>query len=190
MVRKLTAGMICLGLSCGLNGCFLHKKTQAVVLPQSKAPVALAPAPGSVSDVMVEPKSVGEPPVPTVAAIKLKKRRQSKAVPATPPVAPPTQVASAADVEGGGSAIGALTAGGDSNAQTHQEAVDLIASNEKKLSELSADALRDKKTQINKIRNFQRQAQEALKSGDADGAMTLATKAKLLLFDLDRSGGE
>jgi ribosomal protein S20 len=39
------------------------------------------------------------------------------------------------------------------------------------------------KEQISKVRNFWRDAQEALKSGDVEGAMTLATKAKLLLDD-------
>ena len=42
------------------------------------------------------------------------------------------------------------------------------------------------KAQISKIRNFQRQAQEALTSGDLEGAKTLATKAKLLLDDLEK----
>jgi len=36
------------------------------------------------------------------------------------------------------------------------------------------------KAQISKVRNFQRQAQEALNSGDAEGAKTLATKAKVI----------
>jgi len=40
------------------------------------------------------------------------------------------------------------------------------------------------KAQISKVRNFQRQAQEALNSGDAEGQRLLATKAKLLLDDL------
>ena len=54
----------------------------------------------------------------------------------------------------------------------------MIASNEKRLSALPARCAPDqKRSQISKIRNFQRQAQEALKSGDAEGAKTLATKA-------------
>jgi len=36
------------------------------------------------------------------------------------------------------------------------------------------------------VRNFRKDAQEALKSGDAEGAKTLATKAKLLLDDLEK----
>jgi len=68
-----------------------------------------------------------------------------------------------------------------------QEAVDLIAANEKRLNALSAQIVEAEKAQISKVRNFQRQAQEALSSGDAEGAKTLATKAKLLLDDLVKS---
>jgi hypothetical protein len=88
------------------------------------------------------------------------------------------------------SAIGALTAGGDATPQTRQEATELIASNDKRLKALPANMVKAQRSQINKILNFQRQAQSALDSGDAEGAKTLATKAKLLLYDLDRGGGE
>jgi hypothetical protein len=36
------------------------------------------------------------------------------------------------------------------------------------------------------VRHFLDQAQQALNSGDADGAMNLATKAKLLMDDLEK----
>jgi ribosomal protein S20 len=39
---------------------------------------------------------------------------------------------------------------------------------------------------VSKVRNFWKDAQDALKSGDAEGAKTLATKAKLLLDDLEK----
>jgi len=81
-------------------------------------------------------------------------------------------------------AIGALTAGGDTNPRMQQDAMDLIASIEKRLNALPAQKVEEQKTQISKVKNFLRQAQEALSSGDAEGAKTLATKAKLLLDDL------
>lgn len=189
-MRKLTAAIICVGLSCGLSGC--HKKTRAVVLPQAQTPVLLAPSPASVSDLMVEVPAVNVPPLPTAAAASKPKRERKKpqTLKATPAPPLPTQVATATDVVGEGSAIGELTAGGEASSQTRQDATEMIASNEKRLSDLPADMLKDKRSQINKIRNFQRQAQEALTSGDAEGAKTLAIKARLLLYDLDRSGGE
>jgi hypothetical protein len=107
----------------------------------------------------------------------------------TSPANASTQVASAEGL-GDESAIGALTAGGETTPQTRQEATELIASNDKRLKALPASTVKAQRSQINKILNFQRQAQSALDSGDAEGAKTLATKAKLLLYDLDRGGGE
>ncbi len=60
----------------------------------------------------------------------------------------------------------------------------MIATNEKRLNGLPAQLSDEQKAQISKVKNFQRQAQEALNSGDVEGAKTLATKAKLLLDDL------
>ena len=53
-------------------------------------------------------------------------------------------------------AIGALTAGGEANPQTKQEAADLIASSEKRLNALSAQKAEDEKAQISKVKNFRR----------------------------------
>ncbi len=86
-------------------------------------------------------------------------------------------------------AIGELTAGGAANPQAQQEAADLIASIEKRLNVMSAQTVRRQRTQINRVRNFWRQAREALSTGDTDGAKTLATKAKLLLDDLEKQNG-
>ena len=44
----------------------------------------------------------------------------------------------------------------------------------------------EQKAQVSKVKNFLKDAQDALKSGDAEGAKTLATKAKLLLDDLEK----
>ena len=79
-----------------------------------------------------------------------------------------------------------MTPGGEANPQTKQEAADLIATSEKRLDALPAPKSEDEKSQESKVRNFLKDAQEALKSGDAEGAKTLATKAKLLLDDLEK----
>ena len=83
-------------------------------------------------------------------------------------------------------AIGALTAGGEASPQTKQEAADLIASIEKRLNALPAQQTDEQKAQVSKVKNFLKDSQDALKSGDAEGAKTLATKAKLLLDDLEK----
>jgi ribosomal protein S20 len=129
------------------------------------------------------------PPEPIAAAAAKPKRERKKNTAKTGPPATttpaPVQTASA-DPSPEVAAIGSLTAGGEANPQTKQEAADLIASIEKRLTALPAQTLDDQKAQISKVKNFLRDAQAALKSGDAEGAKTLATKAKLLLDDLEK----
>jgi hypothetical protein len=192
-MRRAMVALLCAGLSVGLSGCF-HKKAQAIVLPQNQAPVALDTPSLSVNEPMVESTPLPSTPVPIAAAAAKPRRERRKpatkaaATSATPPPTPPPAQVAAAEGLPEGSSIGALTAGGDSSPQLRQEAIDLIASNDRRLKALPADVVNFQKPQISKIRNFQRQAQEALDSGDAEGAKTLATKAKLLLYDLDRGG--
>jgi ribosomal protein S20 len=121
-------------------------------------PVALEEIPEPDDLPIVETPQIKLPPVPVAAAIP-----------------PPEETA-----------IGALTAGGEASPQTKQEAADLIASSEKRLNALSAQKAEEEKAQVSKVKNFLKDAQEALKSGDAEGAKTLATKAKLLLDDLEK----
>jgi len=42
------------------------------------------------------------------------------------------------------------------------------------------------RAQVRQVQQFVKQAQQALESGDAQGASTLATKAKLLMDDLEK----
>jgi ribosomal protein S20 len=86
-------------------------------------------------------------------------------------------------------AIGDLTAGGASNPQAQQQASDLIYSIQRRLNGLPAQTIRRQRSQVNRVRNFWKQAKDALNSGDVEGATTLATKAKLLLDDLEKPGG-
>jgi hypothetical protein len=196
MLRRLLAATLCAAVSLELSGCFLQKKAKAVVLPQSQAPVALATPPTDDLPMVAPPPEEALPVPIAAAASKPRIRRRVAPKPAitaataatTPTPNVPTQVAG---VEGlpEGSSIGELTAGGDASPQRRQEAADLIASNERRLKALPPRTLNAQRSQISKIHNFQRQAQEALDSGDAEGAKTLATKAGLLLYDLDHGGG-
>lgn len=185
ITRRTTAMMLCLGLVSGLSGC--RKKVQAPPFPQITAPVALETPPEPKNPPLVEKPEVKLPPAPVASAAAKPKRERKKVVAKAPPAPEPApasaQVANA-EPPSEIAAIGALTPGGDTNPRTQQEATELITSNEKRLNGLSAQMLEEQKTQISKVRNFQRQAQEALNSGDAEGAKTLATKAKLLLDDL------
>ncbi len=92
--------------------------------------------------------------------------------------------------EAGFAALGALTpGGGDQSPRARQEAADLIAATEKRINALPKDTAKGQAAQINKVRNFLREAQSALRSGDAEGARTLAMKGKLLLDDVEKAGG-
>jgi len=167
-------------LSAGLAGC--HHKTAAASFPQTAhAPVQLEtpPPPGSPPQVATVPLPELAPLPPPPPAKPVAKKKPSPRED-TPPTA---QVANdaAAPVS-----IGTLSAGGDSTPQSQQQAQDLIAAILKRIAALPAKTADAKKTQIKQIRNFVDQAQQALSSGDPDGARNLATKAKLLLDELEK----
>jgi hypothetical protein len=185
---KFLLGIVLL-LPLGLSGC-LHKNPLMVTLPINTAPVELASVTEPEDPPMIEEPPAEELPVPIAeaAATPRPRRRQTPrqtSPAAAGPASAPTQVASVEGVDEE-SAIGALTAGGDATPQTRQEATELIASNDRRLKALPANTVKVQRSQINKIANFQRQAQSALKTGDAEGAKTLATKAKLLLNDIEK----
>ncbi len=183
-MRTLASVTLCFGLTVGLGGC--RHKTQVAILPAVLTPVALEEIPEPDNLPMVEVQQTSLPPVPVVASAGKPKRERKKPAPKAP-VPEPVQIAAATPPPSPEeTAIGALTAGGEANPQTKQEAADLITSSEKRLNALPAQKAEDEKAQVSKVKNFLKDAQEALKTGDAEGAKTLATKAKLLLDDLEK----
>jgi len=84
------------------------------------------------------------------------------------------------------SSIGELSTGDDSNPKTQQETSDLIIESEHRLNALPQTTVRAQQSQIRKVRYFLKQAKQALNTGDVEGAKTLATKAKLLMDDLEK----
>ena len=199
-IRRVRAAFAIAMMAFALNGCLLHRKAQPFALPPF-TPVALAQVPEPADPAMIETDDDDEdlPPVPMAEGASVPKRQRRKVVvvktptPDAVPVAqPPTQVATStppATESESASVIGDLTPGGDQDPKTQREASDLIAANEKRLSALSADTVRNQAALVSNVRNFQKQAQQALKTGDAAGAKTLATKGKLLLDELETPGG-
>lgn len=187
--RVLYGGLFC-GLMLGIEGC--RHKVQLAPLPAIQAPVALLEIPRSANQPLLEVAPVRMPPTPIAAAAtrpsRERRRNGQKPSPLVPANTPPVTPAQSADVGPSPetTAIGALTAGGEASPQTRQDAASLISTVEKRLNALPAQSSEDMKAQASKARNFWRDAQEALKSGDAEGAMTLATKAKLLLDDMEK----
>ncbi|WP_188758894.1 hypothetical protein [Edaphobacter acidisoli] len=174
------SALACAGLMLGASGC-RHKVRAAPPLPPVLVPMALVDVPRPADTPMLTPQPVKMPPMPVASKMaKLPREHRRTIVKAEEPaVVTPSPQAEAA-------AIGSLTAGGASNPQARQEATNLIASNERRLAALPTQRAEEQKGEIGTVRNFQKQAQDALNSGDAEGAMTLATKAKLLLDDLEK----
>jgi hypothetical protein len=61
-----------------------------------------------------------------------------------------------------------------------------IAAVEKRIGDLPGGTIEREQKQITKVRQFLKEASDALKGGDVDGARILATKADLLMDDLTK----
>ena len=91
-------------------------------------------------------------------------------------------------VASGGAALamGDLTSGNETMPQSQQQARDLIASILKRIGALPAKTINAEKKELRDVHRFVEQAQQALTSGDPDGAINLATKARVLMDDLEK----
>lgn len=178
------AGM---ALLLGVTGC---RHRAAPVLPVSAGPpVALEPTPHPKLPTEVASVPRQTAPIPTVVLPKTKPHhthhKPATSAPVTPPTAAPAQVASA-EPPPIASVIGSLSTGGDASVEKRQQATDLIADNEKRLTDLSKQIVQRQRSAVQRVSNFDRDATVALKAGDAEGAMTLAKKAQVLLDDLEK----
>ncbi len=179
-MTRWSVALLCAGLMLGASGC--RHRVRVRPLPPVLVPVALIEVPPPAQPPMLTPSQVKLPPVPfasRMARLPRERRRPPVKVEETAPAPVATPAAEAA-------AIGSLTAGGESTPQTRQDAANLMASNERRLAALPAQKADAQRGEVNTVRNFEKQAQDALNSGDAEGALTLATKAKLLLDDLEK----
>ena len=177
---KLWATMpMTLLLCAGLAGCRHKAPVIAPPPPPPTAPVPLEKAPGPplIASVPTEPAPLPEKTVP----VKKVKKPRKKAPPAPVPTPAPVEVASSGLPPA--NVIGTLTTGEASPAR-RQEAIDLLTALDKRIGGLPTDWKEKQKDGVVRVRYFESQAQVALKGGDAEGAVTLATKAKLLLDDL------
>jgi hypothetical protein len=183
MVRRWMQGMVLALVSVAATGC--HRRTKLappVPLPPA-AKVELVPAPEPETQGEVAEQPLAAIPAPT-KAVQPKIRKVKKVEPVEVLPAPaPVQVA-AAEPPPAAAVIGSLTTGGAAAPAEQQKAGASIAEVEKRLASLPAATLDAQKDGMARVRNFLKQAHDALSSGDADGAMTLATKARVLLDDL------
>jgi hypothetical protein len=183
LIRAGLTPALSLILVAGLGGCHKHMRP---ALPHGVlAPVDLetASVPDDVEIATLPPPELGPLPA-TPPPAKPTPRKRPTPAPKEDVQQTPAQVAAAA--EPATLAIGALSTGGDATPQSQQQARDLIASIVKRIAALPARTADAQKTQIKQVKNFLDQAQQALNSGDAEGATNLATKARLLMDDLEK----
>ena len=190
-MQRLAGAVVCAGIAVSLSGCH-HRTPQVPVLPAVLAPVPLATLPPPTTEPMLNaPPAQPQLPIPIAEAAASPKRERRHTAPRTA-AAVPEETPAIPEPVPEADAIGQLTTGGATNPQAQQEAAEMILSIGNRLNAIPPQTARHQRSQINKIRNFWHQAQGALHSGDVEGAKTLATKARLLLDDLDKqgSGGE
>jgi len=126
------------------------------------------------------PKPAAPPPEPPKKPVHHPKKPATPAPTTTPT---PTQETASAGPTPSVSAIGTLSSGGSGGSRSQTE--DLINSTEKGVNGITR-TLNDSETKTAaQIREFIKQAREALATGDVDGATTLAKKAKVLLSELN-----
>jgi hypothetical protein len=176
---KLPAKIVAWLLPLLLSGCFLQKKPK--IVDQPVAPVIDKDASSLPPPSQDPPPEVSIPTKPEVAETKL---------PTQTPKPPPKHKKPPADADAqqaangtpAVSAIGQLSSGDPSQARHQTE--DAIDSTERGLKAITRTLDDTEQKTAAHIREFLKQARDALASGDIDGANTLVTKAKVLLTEL------
>jgi len=188
---RLPAGIVALTLPLVVSGCF-HRTHPAQTQPLAPAVAQQqqsAPEPEPTAPIL-PPPAVTEPEKPATTS--------EAAASSTPPASEaqhptvyhtPKKLANphpqmASNGSPGVSAIGQLSSGdpGDYRRQTE----DSLAATERGLKGLTRQLNDQEQRTVAHIREFLKQAHQALASGDVDGAHTLAAKARVLLSELSR----
>lgn len=187
---RLLPLLVALPLMQGCDPKEQKSQQQALAPPIVDTP---PPKPATVSTADLPPPVVGTPQPaipPATAAANQPVEPPKKPVhhlkkPTTPP-AQPAQEASNATPSGPSSvsAVGELSSGASGDMRTQAE--EAVNATEKGLNAITR-GLSDSETKTAaQIREFLRQAREALTTGDVDGALTLTKKAKVLLAELNQ----
>jgi outer membrane biosynthesis protein TonB len=171
-----------------LTGCFIHKNQQAKnppVAPStgSSANIKTEPVdlPPTATSIPSKPTETAKAPTPTQATPKPQPRRKTAQQAQQQPKQEVASVA-APPAPAAVSAIGQLSSGDPSNHR--QETEDSLVSIEKTLNGINRPLSDAEQKTADHIREFLKEAREALTSGDVDGAYNLAAKAKVLLQEL------
>jgi len=164
-----------------LTGCWFHRNQKPAAPPVAPKIDTSSSAPPPTQD---PPPEVTIPHKPQVSETKLpyetaKQPPKHKKAPSSPPP-PETEQASTGQIEV--NAIGQLSSGDP--AGTRDQTESSLNDIERGLNGITRQLGDQEQTTASHIREYLKQAREALKSGDVDGASTLAAKAKVLLQEL------
>lgn len=179
---RLPAKIVAWVLPWFLTGCWFHRHQKTT---------APAVAPVIDTNANAVPAAVEPPPLITIPTYPQFTETQ---LPYEQPMHPPKRrkqsAPSAQDTQQGAnvppavSIIGQLSSGDPAGARYQTE--NSINEIERILNNLNRPLSEQEETTAAHIREFIKQAREALKSGDVDGASTLRAKAKVLLQELTR----
>lgn len=168
-----------------LTACFPFHKTQKQLAPPLAPPADSVPKPTTVHpDLPASAVIIPSQPIKTAndASLEPPAKPPAKHKRAPKTVQQAAVVPPSAPENPGVSAIGQLSSGDPTDVR--READDTIAATEKGLNGITRSLSDPEKKTAAQIREFLKQAREALLSGDVEGANTLAAKAKVLLGEL------
>lgn len=164
-----------------LTGCFHHHSQLAQIQPlapplvetppPSPPQVTTAPEPPTAAETQPEP----EPEPPPQPEPKKHVRHHKPAPKDTPP--PPAEVA-----DNNVPALGNISSGDPPNLRLETQSS--IDNTERQLAGIKGNLSEQDKHTVDHIKEFLKQAKQALANGDVDGASTLAQKAQVLLAEV------
>lgn len=177
---KLTARSVAWLLPLLLTACF-HKTSRQPVQPLAP-PIEDTATPKPTTTSAELPPSALTIPNPPPAP---EKQAQAPPKPPAKHKKPTPKPAQQAAIENPGvSAIGQLSSGGAPDLR--RQTVESIGATERGLNGIGRKLSDQEQKTAAQIREFLKQARQALASGDVDGAFTLAAKAKVLLGELGK----
>lgn len=173
---RISASLI---LALPLAGC--NKRVVVAAAPPLPPPTSVVsvPPPTHPTEPMPEIPVIASPavPIPTEPTVRPPVRRRP------PTTNQPVETASAAP--SGIADLGELTTGGESNnEQFRSQTQDLLRAQNRRLASMSSAVVAMHAQQVEQARLYLKQAADAWKKQDMEGARTLGTKAKVILDEI------
>ena len=172
-----------------LTGC-AHQQVPPPLAPQARTPNIYVPLP---QEAQLPPMREDDTPpkltdAKPAAAEEEKPKKKTKRQPtqvSQVPAPVPSAVVEAPTSPA--ATLGALAPGGGAaDPKQQQEVTAKISAVEKRIVDLPSGTAEKEQKQIVKVKQFLKEASDALKGGDFEGAGILATKAELLMDDLTK----